>query len=321
MKRALIISLGRPLAVAACGDDGDNPMTDAAVADAPPDAPPPFKGFAADEGGEIRIEYIKAPNGNAGTRVFSFFLKNAGTPAYHDFISLNGCTDARAGSTARAMNWPFALSSDAEFYDVGEAIYVLGGPQPLKVPKNATTGPDPLSRPMPANTWYFDPIDLGNDTDGATYLSPATTYDVALPGSATFAPQYFANSVYIPQDFNLLSPGNEANLTFPANTDQTFTWEEKTETLPPDATLFSLLGFFGANGFAVICVEKDDGSMTVPAAMMDIALAAYPTGGFMARQKFVHQPADLLDAEGKSTGRRVDIIGVWCYAGTQYGPE
>lgn len=279
-----------------------------------------FKGFGADEGGELRVEYIKWPNGNAGTRVFGFFLKDPGTPSYHDFIDLNGCTDARPSSTARASNWPFKLEASADFYDVGDAVYVLGGPQPLKIPRDTTTGPDPLSRAMPANKWYFDPI-TPDHVDGATYLSPATTYDVALPGSATFPPQYYDSAVYIPQAFDLLSPGNVANLDFPANTAQTFTWTVPADPIPAGTILFSLLGFFGADGFAVICVEKDDGSMTVPAAMMDIALAAYPTGGFMARQKFVHQPVDLKDHEGNSTGRRIDIIGVWCYAGTSYAAQ
>jgi len=120
-------------------------------------------------------------------------------------------------------------------------------------------------------------------------------------------------------DANHPHSGGTKGLIMPAATAQTFTWNVATDTPPAGTTtIWSLVGFTGANGPAVVCVEPNDGSVTVPAAMMDIARTAYPSGGSIARQTFSHQVKELIDADGKRTGKRIDFIGVWCYAGTTF---
>ena len=84
----------------------------------------------------------------------------------------------------------------------------------------------------------------------------------------------------------------------------------------------SLIAFTGANGPAVICIKKqatgNQTTITVPGAMVDVARAAYPTGGQVARQTVSHSIRGLVDETGALTGRRIDMIGVWCYAGQTY---
>ena len=72
--RNLSLALGLTLGgLAGCGDDSStNP--DGRPADAAPDAGSIFKGYDADEGGEIRIEYVRFGGGNAGLRIDHFLL-------------------------------------------------------------------------------------------------------------------------------------------------------------------------------------------------------------------------------------------------------
>lgn len=293
----------------------DGPDTDAADIDA---ALPVFKNYNADEGGEVRVEYLKFANGNAGTRVTAFFFKNPGTIKYHAFLSQNGCTDMR--DLAR---WPMATNpiAEREYYDAGTSIVLVGGPSPLTVPKKTTTGRAPFNREHPADQWYSDPA-TATDNDGGTYLTEKTLYDVVLSGSSSFPGATFDNAIYMPAAFDLndSSHPHMGPLTFPANTAQTFTWTTPADTAPAGLAILSMVAFTGANGPAVICVEPNDGSVTVPAAMMDVARTAYPTGGILTRQTFTHAVRELADATGL-TKRRVDLIGVWNYGGTMYVTE
>ena len=67
-------------------------------------------------------------------------------------------------------------------------------------------------------------------------------------------------------------------------------------------------------GPVVVCVEPTDGSVTVPRAMLDVVRTAYPAGGTLARQTLTHVVREEI-VNGVHTGRRIDMIAVWCYAG------
>lgn len=312
MRLIVCFTLGSLLA--ACGDDyvpkqprPDGPPT--------PDAPPgpEFKGYDADEGGEVRVEYIKFPSGGVGTRTTAFVFKNPGSTKYFDYLNLNGCTDMTPKD-----KWPMATNpiGEREYYDVGPYIVISGGPDPLEVPKNPNMANDPFARTHPAGEWYFDGI-MGTDMNGGQFLTEKTVYDVTFPGSDEFPGQIYDDVIYMPADFALETPGHAGPLLFPANTAQTFTWTTPADTPPAGYMVLSLVAFTGASGPAVICVEPNDGSITVPADMMDIARATYPTGGQVARQTLTHAVRELVDANGP-TGRRIDFLGVWCYAGTTF---
>jgi hypothetical protein len=301
------------LLVGGCGDDGAKTV-DAAI-DAPPDARVPD--YGSDEGGEVRVEYMRFPNGMVGARGTAFFYKNSGTTKFFPFLNLNGCTDLTAKT-----KWPVAQNPapEREYYDVGDNVTVSGGPSPFVIAKNTTGTPatDPVGRNHPANDWYFNPVNGMTDTDGGMYLPADTYYDVALPGSATYAAKTYTHALYMPADFALTTPAFAGTINFPPATAQTFTFTNPTSHPPEGVDVQSIVAFTGANGPAVICAEPADGSVTVPADMMDIARTAYPTGGQLARQTVSHVVQELVDETGAGTGRRLDFLGVWCYAGTAF---
>lgn len=304
----------------ACGDDA--PVTPDARPDGAPDATPDgptFKGYDADEGGEVRVEYIIFPNGNIGTRSTAFFLKNPGTTKYFEYLNLNGCTDLTMYD-----KWPMAQNADRTYFDAGPSIAITGGPNTLNIPKRTVEGRDPFFRLHPANSWYFDPI-TSADTDGTMLLSEKTLLDVHVAGSAEFPGVSWDNAIYMPASF-AINEHTTGTAMFPAGTPQTFTWTTPTDPVPAGFEVLSLVAFTSgggstgmggapaAKGPIVICVEPNDGSITVPAAMMDIARTVYPTTGTIARQTLTHSVRELVDANGP-TGRRVDLLGVWCYGG------
>jgi hypothetical protein len=303
--------------LAACGDD-ENDLKKPDAPKPPIDTPnaPVFKGFDADEGGEVRIEYVRFGGGNAATRAGAFFYDNPGSTRYWPFLNLNGCTDLSTD-----MNWPTAASPLAErtYLDPGMVI-LAGGPQALVVPRRAAMTNDVLGRTHPANAFSFH-FGGGTATDGPTYLSEKTRYDVILtgsqgmPGMAGMPAQIFDDVLFMPADFQVINPPlSTTPFPIPSNTAQTFTWQTPANMEPMGYEVQSLVGFTGANGPAVICVEpQNDGSITVPANMIDIARAKYPNGGTLARQTLTHVVRELVDKNGP-TGKRIDFLTIWCYA-------
>jgi len=319
--RVIFSSLFLISSFAACGDDatttpdGPNPP--------PIDAPAStFKGFGADEGGEVRVEYVRFAAGNVGTRVDAF-LWDPGPTKMFPFPNLNGCTDF-----STPTNWPMATNPLASrtYLDPGH-ILIAGGPHTLDVERVATQGRDPLFREHPANKWFFhfgggdcDPGPCGPkggaSTDGTYFIPEKTRFDVAFTGSADMPAQIFDDVLYSPSDFALQTP-DVTPVAIQAGTDQTFTWDVGSDTTTPvdeEHKINSLVAFTGgAQGPVVICVEPNDGSVTVPGSFIDIARAKYPQGGTLARQTFTHVVRELVDKNGP-TGRRIDFITVWCYA-------
>jgi hypothetical protein len=308
--RTRILSLTACLLVPAmigCGDDNNDNKMDAAPPD-PDAAPPAFKGFDADEGGEVRFEYVRFAGGNAGARMTAFAFKDSGATKYFPYPNLNGCTDV-----SNKQVWPLATNDIAtrQYYDIGKVI-ISGGPQPLEVPRRATMGNDPFGRTHPANGWNFH-FGGGTATDGPTYQSEKARYDVIFTGSADFPGQIFDDVLYMPADFQLTTPGTTP-FAIPADMPQTFGWQVTDTNVPAGYTIQSLVAFTGANGPVVLCIEPNDGSITVPKEMINVARAKYPAGGTLARQTLTHVVRELKDKDGKGTGKRIDFISVWCYA-------
>lgn len=307
--RNLSLALGLTLGgLAGCGDDSSsNP--DARPVDAAPDAGPTFKEYDADEGGEVRIEYVRFGGGNAGIRATAFFYDNPGQKRFWEYLDLNGCTD-----TSTDMHWPTAANpiEQRTYYDPGQVI-LTGGPQLFNIPKRAMMGGDVPGRVHPADKWFFHPA-TGASMDGPTYLSEKTKYDVTLTGSANFPGQFFDDVIYMPADFQVIDPPLSLTPTpIPAGQPKTFTWQVAADSPPMGYEIQSLVAFTGPAGPAVICVEKNDGSITVPANMIEVARAKYPQGGTLARQTLTHVVRELRDRNGP-TGKRIDFLGIWCYA-------
>ena len=351
--RTTILSLSllaAPALLAACGDDTTtNPMcpdpVDAAACPQPPDraVPPVFKGFDADEGGELRAEYINKPGSVTHMRITAFAYKNPGSVKFTQFLSLAGCTDVSTSSLAN-MYWPTGSNpvGEREYYDLSSVV-IHNEDIAINVPRRDMPTGDPFGRPHVADEWFHV---VG--TTPAT-LTEKTTYSVTLGGSDTFPGQTFPNALYMPAAFDLagtpgtalettagiaLSTGADAmadldgagpqtNGVLAAGTDLTVSWTTPTDT-PPEVENFGLVGFLAPTP-KVVCIEPNmgttGGSVVVPANFVDIAkqAAAANTNGVgqLARQTFHHVVRELKDDTG-ATGKRFDIVGVWCFAGTNY---
>jgi hypothetical protein len=288
------------IGVLGCGGD-DDPTPDAAA--------PAFKGFEADEGGEIRIEYVHTALGD-GIRAVAYIYKDAGSTKAFPLPNLNGCTDL-----TKKLNWPMAANPLGErvYMDAGDIIF-NDGTNAFTITKQTAQGTDFLARTHPASRWYF----RFETTTGFQYLTPTgkAAADIIFTGSDEIPPQVLHNVPWMPAAFDLMTPGMD-NTVVRANTPLTFTWTNPAqEGLPAGYVVLSLVALAGPmpeDGLAVLCVEPNDGSLTVPADMVNIARAKFPNGGTLARATFTHIPRELVDKNGP-TGRRLDIVTTWCHA-------
>lgn len=323
--------LAMPLIVA-CGDDGkDNvdapPPIDAKEIDAPPDAG--FGGFDADEGGEVRVEYTIFPNDARATRVTAFAYKDAGTTKFFSYVDENGCTDISTPAL-KALHWPTAQNANRTYHDLGSVTItpVAGNTttSPLEVPRaGAMPTTDPFFRSHPEGEWFFKQFPLngmgkpGGVSDTEQYTAEKSTYDVKFGGSADLPEQTFDGALYMPANFSIA--GDTAHpagaIYAPEDEPQTFTWDTPADTPTNDTEILGLVAVTGPNGPAFLCIEPNDGSITVPKELINTARTVYPTGGTVARQTLSHAVRELQENDGPS-GKRIDIVGVWCYAGTAF---
>lgn len=300
-------------AASGCGDNDNNNRTDGG-----PDAKGEFKGYNADEGGEVRHEYVYTASGAVRTRSTTF-LWEPGSIDFFTFANQNGCTDVRKDQPNRF--WPTAVNPQAErtYLDPGMVIF-RGGPTDLTVGKNVMPWTDPGGRDHPAGevNLHFQPMAA---PDGATYLAEKATIDVEFTGSSEIPAQTFEDVMYIPAAFAptntpLCNLPNGACASYPlvADTPLTMTWTTPEDVPPEGFEVLSLVGLtHPTRGPAIVCIEPNDGSITVPAELVNAARAYHTDGGVLARQTLTHSVRELVDANGP-TGRRIDFIGIWCYA-------
>ena len=297
------------LLTAACGDD--NKANVPPDTNKQPDAAPVFKGFDADEGGELRVEYVRRANNTSFARVTSFLWKDPGSVDFFPFVNLNGCSDLRDKT-----KWPTASNPVGErMYMESGDVTISGGPMDLVLGPRTTPFTDPFGRVHPENTGHHrGPLPGEVPTDGPMFLPGGTALDVSYAGSADFPAQTFQDIIYMPADFNILDHTTAPVAITPAEAaaDITFTFSTPAQTPPQGAMVTSLVAFLGPAGPIVACIEPSDGSITMPAALVAIAKATAPNGT-LARQTLTHVVRELKDKNG-NTGRRIDFVGVWCYA-------
>jgi hypothetical protein len=342
---SLCLALG---ATAACGDDSDNPPLgpDAKVfLDAPPidiDAPLPECDVDCAEGGEVRLEYLEFPTGNATadrTRATAFFF--GGASSYHTFPSIPGCTDMTPTAPTK---WPLAQDAGRTYLDVGNVI-ISGGPTPIQVTKRVmgqgtgTTGTgddyiasDFLDRQYAGGTWYFtgnsgsQALNTGQgglNNVGRLYVTDDTKYDVTITGGAAFPPTIFKDVLYMPNRYPLISPAQHASTDQPLQLTAgalTITYTVPTNTnLPAGSEVDTLVAFTKVNPPVILCIEEGiDGSITIPANMVDTVRTATGGGGAgdtsgnnrFLRQHVVHNTRTMPDTANR---KRIDFLSVWCY--------
>jgi hypothetical protein len=282
------------------------------------DEPPPFEGFESDEAGEVRIEYVHTAMGD-GIRAVAYVYADAGSVKKFPLPSLNGCTDM-----TKRENWPMATNplGERKYLDVGDVI-LDDGLTKFTVTKQTAEATDFLARTHPANKWYF----RFEPNTAFQYLKSTgkSHFDIIFTGSSEFPAQTLTDVPWMPAAFDLTTPAFDP--TTPtrilANTPATFTWTNPPQDgLPAGYVVLSLAALAGpmpSDGLAVLCVEPNDGSLTIPADMVNIARAKFPNGGTLARATFTHIPRELVDKDGP-TGRRLDIVSTWCHA-TAWSPN
>ena len=311
--------VGFALVAGACGDDApatvDAPVV---VIDAPPmvDAPDPI-GFMSDEGGEVRFEYVGfgvgtgALEGTASARVIAFFEGNDDVD-FHSYPTIPGCT-----LMTDDTKWPTSQPTNRQYIDVGQ-LTLTNGTKVLNVPKNPAPA-DALSRVHGANNHYlhFTPGTIPNDA--ATYITEKTSYDVIFSGSTTWPAQIFPDAIQMPAAFSLTTPSITTPIVLAANTALTINWTPVPAGQPAGvpapwvAIGFVVGGTAATPGAIVLCVEpQDDGSLTIPADMVNAVRTAGPAGT-MIRQTFIHQVRELTNGTTVKR-RRIDMLGVWCHA-------
>jgi hypothetical protein len=302
--------------LAGCGDDSKvNPDAPKPPADAPPDAfvEPPLT-LQANEGGEIRLEWIQQVNAGVlqtTARMGAYFYKSE-TPAKQAFPAFPGCIDARARD-----KWPLAQGT-IEYLDVGDVILVPKTGQPFKMVRDQSTPASKDAFQRPHDLWWKKVLNFPAN-DGDLYLPADESYDVVLTGKEGVWPhQVLKDVAFMPAAWNPTSPTASETAMLQAGTDFTVTYTPVTSThLPPGGKVNTVIAFVGTPnvGPIVICQEEGtDGSMTVPAAMVDIIRTAGGGSGRYVRQQLTHQLFELTDGSPRPTAdrKRVDVLTIWC---------
>lgn len=292
--------------------------------------------FFTDEGGEVRFEYLKladadingdnVPDSRTMTRVISFFRSDDQTD-FHDY-PVNFTTPGECFDVTDDTKWPTSQPMNAKYEDIGNLIISnsgSGSTQALNVPK-ATVAKDPLQRAHGVGNWYYHAANASTPgaaiNDTSRYVSEKTMYDVTLTGSATWPATVYENAIYIPADFQLKDADGQVNpnkvnenVQLVAGQALTIKWDVVPSNEPAGTTnQWSLVGFIdGTNGAVVVCVNiNNTGEQIVPAAMVDVIRAKAPAGTIV-RQIFHHNVRELTNGTTVK-GRRLDMIGVWCFA-------
>jgi hypothetical protein len=325
---------------AACGDDGKP----AGAIDAPKQIDAPGVDLTSKEGGEVRLEYMTFTSTAAQqtrARATAFFYDGADGNGFHPFPNVPGCTDYTPNPPVR---WPFVREASDQFLDVG-TVTIEGGPQPLTVAPitpakgscsvttatkcfqnsecpatetcmGATGNRDNLNR-LYTGHWAFSGQAPGPNLNnmGPAFITGDATYTVKFGGSANFPATEFKDIIYVPGLWTPVSPAIDENPVLKADTPLTITYTTPANSnKPADHSINTLVFFVGAIDPPVVaCIEEGtDGSITIPADMINLIRASAPTGGKFIRQHASHVVRELTDGT-THTNKRIDFIGIWCY--------
>ena len=292
-----------------CGDSNSTP--DAPMPDAEPDAWAPL-GFSDNEGGEIRLEWI-AQSTAAGVmqttaRAHAYFYKSQ-TPGNHALPAFPGCFDVRTKA-----KWPLAQGTIVPL-DVGGVTIKSTGTD-LVMTRDMSVPPLSDAFGRLHELWWRKVSNLpGNDAD--TFLPPNQTYDIVLAGSSEWPAQTISDVAFMPAAWTPTSPPVAGTTMLQAGTDLTMTYTSGTSSnLPAGYRVNTVVAFTGTGhtGPIILCQEEGtDGSITIPADMIDLLIAYSP--GRYVRQQLTHALFELTDGAPKPPGvrQRVDVLSIYCY--------
>jgi hypothetical protein len=285
-------------------DGGTPPEIDAGEPDA---EPVPVIDYDSTEGGEVRLEYLqfKTTAATVNRARGTAFLFKGETAGFHPLPDVPGCTDFVNNPGTR---WPVAQEAGREYLDVGQVI-IAGGPSQLNLAAGAVPGVDNIQRSH-TGPWRFSSL----NNMGPNFVDPDTTYDVVFTGSSEWPPQVFEDVIYVPGAWTPTNPGIDVDPVLAADTPLTIEYTTPELVNRPEGyPITTLVIFTQGDPPLAICAEEDtDGSITIPAEIVNLVRAAAPGGGKFIRQHASHVVRELTDGEGQS-GTRIDFIGIWCY--------
>lgn len=247
--------------------------------------------FSSPEGGEIRVEYVGTPSG-AVSRGIAFF-KSAQTPEATPFPLIAPAGGGVCNDLAASPMWPTAAPARATEIDVGE-LSIIGGGKTFSFTKQ-TNYTDFLGR-MHGVAYQFE--------DASSMVTPSTLSDVVMSGSAASPMARWAGQLGMPAAFKLIPPELPSSLVIPLGEDFSVTWEQPAQTI--GQRVLGLVAFLDGNGtLTQLCLSyASGGGLAVP---KDI-VGKIPAKGTLVRGHTTHQLREF------PPGRRVDVIGTWCYA-------
>jgi hypothetical protein len=334
------------IGLSACGDDKAN-VTDAPKAIDAKDIDAPAVtdvDYFSKEGGEVRLEYLTFAAGSpqaTRARATSFFYNGVDGDGFHQFPDVPGCTRWQDPPP----RWPFTREKTSTFMDVGQVI-ITGGPQQLNLSpitpvkgacsvtvatqcfvngdcpttetcNGATGNKDNLSRQY-TGPWKFageapSPLVLNNM--GPNFITPDTTYDVILTGSASWPAQIFKDALYMPGAWTPISPAIDVNPVLQAGTPLDVTFQNVVEVnRPAGYPQNTLVHFIALPNTAILSciIDGTPDTVTVSAADIDYVRTLAPTGGKFVRQHSTHALREMTDGVTHNN-KRIDIIGIWCF--------
>jgi hypothetical protein len=242
-KRAICLVLGAIFALSAgCYDEGT--AEDCVGFSCP-------YGMQWPDGGEVRIWYIRLPDGNVIRRLIAYFHTAEDPPPA---FTVGGCAPDTTGIQPAAR----------EYIDVGDSVTFRLGDTDIEVPKVTPTPEMPVLDP------YFRQHEIAYllDTPPAPIGEDAfldAKHSVVTDNSGLNA---VLDDIYQPPRLNVLEPQGAPVVTL-RREDTWFRWETQPGTDPDAAVGMALVFVPDAMQVPVACIAGNEDEFLVPAEVID----------------------------------------------------
>jgi hypothetical protein len=246
--------------------------------------------FTWPEGGEIRVEFVGTPSGSL-SRGIAFF-KSAQTPELTPFPAVAPTGGGVCNDLSATPTWPTAPATFTEM-DVGD-LSITGGGETFAFTKQ---------------THFTDFLGRTHDVayafqDAARMVTPSTLSDVVMTGSSVTSPATWFGALGNARRLPARPRRAPRAPRHPPRTGP----RRRVATAAADhrTTRLGLVAFLDGNGtLAQLCLSYESGNgFDVPKEVV----AKIPPKGTLVRGHTTHQFREF------PKGRRVDVIGTWCYA-------
>ena len=232
------------------------------------------------DGGEVRIWYIRLPDGNVIRRLIGYFHTAEEAPAQ---FTVGGCAPDTTGIQPPAR----------EYIDVGDSITFQLGDTDIEVPRVTP------SEGMPVVDPYFRQHEIAYLLD----TPPGPIGDGFIDGKHSVATSNDAinaalQDIYQPPGLNLIEPQGAPVISL-RREDTLFRWETAPGTDPDAAVGVALVFVPDAMQIPVACVVGNENEFVIPAEVID---------SFQADTGFVLVGTATAENENRDDG---SMMGKW----------